>query len=111
MELKFEPYYAVADDPDFEHLVFLFGALVPVAHIKIIGAVVPNIGEMEIEDGRFIPLWGFPVMLTDSNYDEEPRDNRQILFDGWETQEEAELQRRNLAVQVDNYYKKLLAGK
>lgn len=90
MKSKFEPYCEVAGDPAFEHLICLSGALVPIAHIKIIGEVVRDIAEMEIEDGSSIPLYGFPVMLTDSNFDVEPKDNIQILYEAWETQQEAE---------------------
>lgn len=49
-------------------------------------------------------------MLTDSNYDVPAKENSQTLFEIWETQEEAEEQRWNLTLQVDNYYKRLVGG-
>ena len=112
MEAKFEnPYYYGDDDSEFEHLVNLSGALVPIAHIKIIGQVEPGIVIAEEEDGSKLPLWGFPVMLTDSDHASFDRDLSHILFETWETMQEAEIQRRNLAIQVDNYYKRLLGDK
>ena len=111
MGTKFEPFGIAEGDPELEYLINLSGALVPIAHIKIIGEVLPGMGEMEMEDGSTVPLWGFPVLLTDSVHEALPRENPQILFDGWETAEEAEEQRRNLAIQVDDYYKRLLGNK
>lgn len=104
--IEYEP-----DDPEYEHLVNLSGALVPIAKIIIIGQVVHNITQKELEDGTLVPLWGFPVMLTDARESFPPEENPQMVYDGWDTQEEAEEQRRNLAIQVDNYYKRLLGDK
>ncbi|MEZ7195381.1 hypothetical protein [Pseudodesulfovibrio karagichevae] len=111
METKFEPWGINEDCPELEYLINLGGALVPIAHIKIIGGVLLGMGKEVKDDGSEIPLWGFPVLLTDSVHEELPRENPQILFDAWETMEEAEVQRRNLAIQVDNYYKRLLGDK
>jgi hypothetical protein len=101
------PFKYDENDPEFEFLVNISGALVPIAKIIIIGEVVHGISELELEDGSLTPLWGFPIMLTDSRDCELAKDNPQMLFDTWDTQEEAEEQRRNLAIQVENYYKKL----
>ncbi|WP_316897527.1 hypothetical protein [Pseudodesulfovibrio indicus] len=110
MEPKFENPYYYGDD-EFEHLVNFSGALVPIAHIKIIGQVEPGIVIAEDEDGSNLPLCGFPVMLTDSDYASVDRDLSRMLFETWETLAEAETQRRHLAIQVDNYYKRLLGDK
>jgi len=109
MPVKFEPVLDYEpDDPEFDYLINLSGSLVPIAKIIMIGQVYEGIAFWEIEDGSHVPLWGFPVMLTDSRVDYRPKDNSQIVYDAWDTLEEAEEQRRNLAMQVDNYYKKLL---
>jgi len=97
------------DDPEFEHLIYFCGALVPIAHIKMIGEVKEDF--MEVTDAysdEKIPCFGFAVMLTDSVHFSDPTENPQMLYADWETREEAEEQRLNLALQVDNYYERLL---
>lgn len=109
MSPKFEPVVEYeSDDPEFDYLVNLLGSLVPIAKIIMIGQVYEGIAFLEIEDGSRVPLWGFPVMLTDSRDSYHPKDNQQVVYDSWDTREEAETQRRNLATQVNDYYKSLL---
>lgn len=114
MKAKFKsPSAYNSDDPNFKHLVCLSGALVPVAHIKLIGNVQTGLDSWKDVKGLDIPLFSFPVMLTDADFTVKGKErvNPQILFESWPTLDEAEDQRRNLAIQVDNYYKKLLGEK
>ena len=111
MATKFRATSVVEGDPDFSYLVNLSGALIPIAHIKLIGDVVEDIADVtDVDEGK-LPAFGFVVMLTDSDFFSKTADNPQQVYDFWDTREEAEEQRRNLAIQVDDYYKKLLARK
>jgi len=110
METKFESISSVPGDPIFDHLVCFLGGLIPIAHIKIISQVEFDIAKLEDENGKDVPQWGFCIFLTDSDFFEF-QGNPQAICDTWDSEKEAEEQRRNLAIQVDNYYKKLLAEK
>lgn len=57
MKEKFDsPSFNSFEDPEFERLVCLSGALVPIAHIKIIGEVEYGIASVEEGDGSRTPL-------------------------------------------------------
>lgn len=111
METKFQGYQIEPPDPDFEYLVRLSEALVPIAHIKIIGDVETGLSFIVDDDGGELPMYGFRIMLTDANLEDPSEVGKQILFESWETIEDAEEERRALAMQVDNYYKRLLGDK
>ena len=111
MRILFDSGFDVPGDPQFKYLVNLDGALVPLAQIKAIGLVEDftlyrsnkDLDGKEIEEE--VTAYRFPVSLGGSEYLDDP--DEPAIRPYYDTKEEAETQRRNLALQLETYYKQL----
>jgi len=95
-------YNDFEDYSDLEYMAYIEGFLVPIAHIKAIGWVelsepMPDETGLEREQYFFRVYLDQPVSGTPDN---ATRDLA-VFFD---TQEEAEMERLNLAGRVNDYY-------
>ncbi len=92
----------------FSNLVYLQGQLVPLAHMKSISEVVEGLGILHHNDGTTTEEHGFTVGLTGNLNEDIKSDDRLILT--YESEEEAERARLELAQRIDDYYTRLTEG-